>query len=169
MASSSPVIRLGTQEFRALPPHIVASTDWEELLVDPPDSPWMDFELVTPTAHHSPGPYRKSIVLPTPELYFGSWLGRWNLYCEEFPMPQEILEVVADRVAIGACTGGTRALSLERGRMFIGFQGSVRFQVLKPDTLDTDAMRALWALARLASYSGTGVETMRGMGQTRLG
>jgi len=53
--------------------------------------------------------------------------------------------------------------------MFIGFQGSVRFQVLKPDTLDTDAMRALWALARLASYSGTGVETMRGMGQTRLG
>ena len=78
-------------------------------------------------------------------------------------------ELVRCEVGIGACEGVTRRVELEAGRWLTGFVGTVRFTLLKPQELPPQARTALLALARFATFSGTGVETMRGMGQTRHG
>lgn len=162
-------IRLGSQWFHLLQPEIVETATWEQIIsIRPANDSIIDLQLITPTAHHAAASScRKSVVLPSPELYFGSWLNRWNAYAPS-PLPDTILEIVADRVAIGACAGGTQVVKLDRSRSFIGFEGTVRFCILKYHDLPPQELQALWTLTRLASFSGTGVETMRGMGQTRL-
>jgi CRISPR-associated endoribonuclease Cas6 len=158
-------IRLGPQIFRLLSAEVVDAVSWQELLTPAPERDTWEFQLLTPTAHHAAGLFRKSIVLPDPENYFGSWMGRWNLCCEG-KLDAALKERIAERVVVTACEGGTRAVRLDAGRTFIGFQGRVRFALLKPETAPAEAKTALTALARFASYCGTGVDTMRGMGQT---
>lgn len=166
MSECGDEVRLGSQRFRVEQPEIALEASWEELLEPPqPGERRFDLRFLTPTAHHAPGPFRKSVVLPSPEFYFGTWFNRWNLCCEQ-KMSEGILTTVQERVAVGACTGGTHAVRIDRSRTFIGFQGTVRFQILKPDTLSAEEYQCLQALARFATFCGTGVETMRGMGQT---
>jgi CRISPR-associated endoribonuclease Cas6 len=162
-------IRLGRQTFHIRELTRVAESGWQDLLA-PPDHPprVFTFRLYSPTAHHAPGEFRKSVVLPSPELYFGSWLGRWNLCCPVKFDDTALKSLVEQQVAVTECEGGTRAVRLDQGRTFIGFQGTVRFTLLKPDTIAPELRTALIALARFASFCGTGVDTMRGMGQTDL-
>ncbi len=161
-------IRLGPQAFHLMRWEVSDSATWQDLLMPPPDD-WRQFtfELVTPTAHHQRHPFRKSIVLPSPELYIGSWLERWNLCCEVKLDADALRRVVEERVAISAASGATRSVPLDPGRLFIGFEGQVRFALLEPKTFPEPERHALAALARFANFAGTGVETMRGMGQTR--
>jgi len=166
--ASGPEIRLGNQWFQAGRPVVQQEQSWEEMPAPPPDNAHrLEIRLATPTAHHAPGPFRKSIVLPSPELYFGSWFGRWNRF-SPWIMDEAVLDLVAERVVVSACEGRTCAVQMDPSRTFIGFQGVVLFQALKPKTLAPGELAALWALARLAPFCGTGVETMRGMGQTEL-
>jgi len=161
-------VRLGRQTYRLRDQEAVGAVTWEELLHAAPTAREFGFRLISPTAHHAPGELRKSVVLPSPELYFGSWLGRWNVCCPvKFDM-EAIRTLVEQQVAVKMCEGGTRAVTLDQGRPFIGFQGEVRFTLLKPETVAPEARTALAALARFAAYCGTGVDTMRGMGQTEI-
>ena len=159
-------VRLGHQTYSLREWHPFGAVTWEELLTPRPMAREFGFRIVSPTAHHAPGELRKSVVLPSPELYFGSWLGRWNVCCPtKFDM--EVLRtLIEQQVAVNMCEGGTRAVTLDQGRPFIGFQGTVRFTLLKPKTVAPEARSALATLARFAAYCGTGVDTMRGMGQT---
>ena len=161
-------IRLGSQAYRVYPPRPAQTAGWESLGRVPTEREHLlELRLLTPTAHHATGPFRKSIVLPQPELYFGSWMGRWNKFAPH-PLPETLLQLVLERVAVGACAGQTYAVQIDRQRTFNGFQGVVRFQVLRPQDVSREELSALWSLARLGSFSGTGVETMRGMGQTEV-
>ena len=157
---------LGRQAVRLASIQTVAETTWEDFFV-PPYGEIAEFyiSLLSPTAHHASGAYRKSVVLPSPELYFGSWFSRWNLCCE-LQMPESALEAVSAQVAVAYCSGATQPVSIDRKRPFIGFVGEVRFTILKPEELADNIKRCLLALARFSNFCGTGVETIRGMGQT---
>jgi CRISPR-associated endoribonuclease Cas6 len=159
-------LRLGRQRFRLLGVEAREQASWEQLLRPGGPSRPMTVRLVTPTAHHAPGPHRKAVVLPAPETYFGSWLDRWNL-CSPWSFPDTLLETVREQVAVGACRGQTEMVQIDAARRFVGFVGEVTFRVLKPELLASEQKAALTALVRFAGYCGTGVETTRGMGQTR--
>lgn len=159
-------LRLGPQSFSVINVQKSEEVSWEHLLHprEPPRT--MSLRLVTPTAHHAPGPHRKAVVLPSPENYFGSWFDRWNL-CSPWHFPESLLETVRTNVGISACRGQTETVLLDARRRFIGFVGEVTFRLLKPKMVAPEEKVALAALARFANYCGTGVETTRGMGQTR--
>jgi CRISPR-associated endoribonuclease Cas6 len=161
-------IHLGDQPFTIRDVRVFAETGWTDLLSPPKRTVHeLAFRLSTPTAHHAAGPLRKSIVTPSPETYFAGWLARWNLYAPA-PFDPVLLSWVEQQVAVKEFNGGTRMVWLDAGRSFIGFQGAVTFAVLKPETLPAEAGVMLTALSRFAVYSSTGVDTMRGMGQTQL-
>jgi CRISPR-associated endoribonuclease Cas6 len=161
-------IRLGQQQFhRQGKIEIHEKLGWSELLQTSPRNGDMGIHLLTPTAHHQPGEFRKVIPLPTPENYFGSWLNKWNLYAPAAIDPA-FLDLVKNHIAIKACKGHTESVILDTGRSFIGFVGIVTFHILKRRQLSAHNIAVLTALARFAEFAGTGVETLRGMGQTRL-
>jgi CRISPR/Cas system endoribonuclease Cas6 (RAMP superfamily) len=159
-------LRLGPQLFRRVSMEKRGEVSWERLLRSREPLLAMSVRLVTPTAHHAPGPYRKAVVLPAPETYFGSWFDRWNL-CSPCPFPESLLETVRMNVGISACRGQTETVLLDARRRFIGFVGEVTFRLLKPEMAAPEEKVALAALARFSNYCATGVETVRGMGQTR--
>jgi CRISPR-associated endoribonuclease Cas6 len=164
--SAGETLRLGPQTYALRKWQTFGAVTWEELLTPRPTAREFGFRMASPTAHHAPGELRKSVVLPSPELYFGSWLGRWNVCCPIKFDTDTIRTLIEEQVAVKMCQGGTRAVMLDQGRPFIGFQGEVRFALLKPDTVAPEARSVLATLARFAAYCGTGVDTMRGMGQT---
>jgi CRISPR-associated endoribonuclease Cas6 len=163
---AGPVVRLGPSQYALSGWEASLAAAWESLLAAPGQGvrEW-DFRLLTPTAHHAPGPYRKSLVLPSPESYYGSWLHRWNRY-SPLGIDTSLLDLVEARVAVSACAGGTQAVRLDSGRVAIGFTGNVRFALLEPETVSLEVRLALTCLARFATFCGTGVDTMRGLGQT---
>src|SRR5205085_7224606 len=121
IAQSRDIIRLGPQTFTLRRLETIAQATWEALRTPPPpDTREFAFRFVSPTAHHAPGEFRKSLVLPSPELYFGSWRGRWNVCCPQ-TFDDALMELVAAQVAVKDCQGGTRAVKLDQGRTFIGF------------------------------------------------
>lgn len=159
-------IRLGKREYMLAGWNENRGCEWRSLAAARPLRV-VTLRMLSPTAHHAPTRHRKSIVLPQPELYFGSWLHRWNLYApEELRLPEELLEVVDQHVAVGHCAGRTERVTLDGNRVFVGFVGEVRFVVVASEKVPPGALAALGSLARFAEYCGTGVETMRGMGQT---
>lgn len=158
-------IRLGHDAYAITKWEVIRQAGWEDLLKCGGYRKDFRFELRTPVAHHSTGHVRKSVVSPSPELYFGSWLNRWNLCCER-SMPKEMADIAGGYLALSAFSGRTEALQLDKGRMFIGFVGDVKFSVLQADDLPREALVCLQALAEYAEYCGTGVDTSRGMGQT---
>ncbi|HSV72143.1 MAG TPA: CRISPR system precrRNA processing endoribonuclease RAMP protein Cas6 [Chthonomonadales bacterium] len=161
-------IDLGRDEFRFEGAQAVRRASYAEMLDAGPEGHTIHLRLTTPTAHHASGPTRRTIVVPDPTLYAGSWLRRWNLFAGT-PFSAALLEAVAERVVVGAFSGGTHAVALDRRRVFLGFVGHAHLVILPTGNDGPDPLpSALWALARLAEYCGTGVDTMRGMGRTRI-
>lgn len=159
-------ILLGTTPYDVREVDLVAQATFDELAARP-EGRAVPLRMLTPTAHHTPGPVRRAVVVPDPVLYVGSWLRRWNLYAPD-PFDDSLLEAVANQAAIRAFQGGTSAVRLGRMRTFIGFTGTVELTILDGHVDAAAVTAAVWALARLAEFCGTGVETTRGMGQTRL-
>ena len=160
--------QLGRVGYRIREVEILRPLTYEEIVHAAPDTAReFRFRQVTPTAHHRGSEIRKAILLPDPELYFGNWWMRWNL-CSEWQIARNLLEVVERQVAITYCQGGTQTANIDKERNFAGFRGDVTFALLKPDTVSPEVRQALAALTLFAEYSGTGVDTMRGMGETQL-
>jgi len=160
-------LRLGSQTYTVAERRLICRVSFGSIVRDLPSDPIVTVRLLTPTAHHAPGSVRRTTLTPSPRLYVGSWLTRWNLSCE-LSIPDALLDAVDDYVVISGFRGGTVAVPLDAGRTFLGFSGTVQFTVLC-DTAEACRVReVLWSLARFAEFCGTGVETMRGMGQTRL-
>ncbi|NLH98664.1 MAG: CRISPR system precrRNA processing endoribonuclease RAMP protein Cas6 [Chthonomonadales bacterium] len=160
-------ITLGRDRYALRDARIVAASTFAGLSADLPTEPAIRLRLLTPTAHHQPGTVRRSIVVPDPRLYVGSWFGRWNLFADT-RLDDALLSAVEEAVVISAFVGGTRAARLDGKRVFIGFVGDVELRIIEADRTVAPLAAALWSLARFAEYCGTGVETMRGMGQTRI-
>jgi len=160
-------VRLGRDEY-ALDEigSVVRNDPWQALIETSGLPSRWPLRLTSPTANHAGGDFRKVIVLPTPENYFRSWFGRWNL-CSPIPLGEHLLEIVRERVVVSHCDGKTERVTIDATRPFVGFVGEVTFEVLKPNEVAPEDLKALSTLVRFASYCGTGVETVRGMGQTQ--
>lgn len=160
-------IRLGPQTYTVAERRLICRVSFGSIVQDLPDSPAVTIRLLTPTAHHAPGTLRRTILTPQPRLYLGSWLARWNLSCDLL-IPETLLSAAEEYIVVSGFRGGTVAVPLDARRTFIGYIGTVQFTVLGNAPEARQLRETLWALARFAEFCGTGVETMRGMGQTRL-
>ncbi len=174
---SGTTVRLGDDAFEITGiPAIVKTEQWEELMaqaIHNSQTQW-SFDMLTPTATSGKPGFDKQCPTPSPEAYFSSWLHRW---CHCAPEPYnylfdslELRDFVETGVAVSFFNGRTESVKVYKKMRFcpfIGFVGSVGFRVLN-GVRDIEKIAALTALARLAPYCGTGKETMRGMGQTRL-
>lgn len=160
-------VRLGPDSYSVTNVEVTQRTSWEDMVEDAAPFRGAAFRMETPTAHHAGGALRRTVVAPDARLYWGSWFGRWRL-CAPSPPPDGLLDLVEERMVVAEFCGETAAADFEANRIFIGYTGRVRFRLLAPDDATPTARRWLSALARLAEFSGTGVETMRGMGKTRL-
>ena len=162
-------LRLGGDYLRLLADGVrIEQQRWETLLHQdaPPALGWHLF-LDTPTAHHQTGmAVRKALVSPLPDTYIAGWARRWQQF-SPLPLPDTLLPLVAERLTVSSLRGETRRVFLDRGRVFIGYIGEVTFHLCAPRAEYPAERQALTALARLAPYCGTGVDTARGMGQTR--
>ncbi len=121
------------------------------------------FQFVAPTAFNKTG--GQSVPLPMPELVFGSLIDRWTHFATVAIHP-DLKQFVIENVGIAYHRIQSRRVSFERaGRgTVIGFTGEVAFQINSGNSFWLGQLHMLAAFAR---YSGVGVRTTMGLGQTR--
>lgn len=126
--------------------------------------PTRHFELQfnTPTAFAQ---NRTHLPLPVPSLMFRSWLERWNHFAPIYLGSDDLVAYLESAVALRKHRLKTLAFQLTRGYVN-GFIGDVTLQVLN----HADPLLANVAnlLVHYAEFSGTGMKTRLGMGQTLL-
>ncbi|MBM7865804.1 CRISPR-associated endoribonuclease Cas6 [Heliobacterium gestii] len=115
--------------------------------------------FLTPTSFRQRG---TQVVLPIPELVFGSLLRRWNQY-SPMPFPESLAEEFA-AIRIRKHNIRTELYRFDRYKI-IGFAGDVVFEFATTNPVTPILFNAL---ARFAEYSGVGYKSTMGMGETRI-
>jgi CRISPR-associated endoribonuclease Cas6 len=170
-----PTIRLGQaqlliKEILATPgSHPLAGyTSWAQLAAAARPQPEIALDFTSPTAFGfgQKGWGKKAVVLPQPELVFGSLARAWNNLAP-FPLHVDrdaLLAYVQEHVVVKRIAHlETQMLRFQRAPQ-VGFVGHVAYGLMDAD----EAARCqLNALADLAFYTGVGMKTTMGMGQTR--
>jgi CRISPR/Cas system endoribonuclease Cas6 (RAMP superfamily) len=113
---------------------------------------------------------RKTLPWPDPDRCFYQWWSKWPLYAEE-PVRGDLPLWVNRHVGVSGHEGRTKRVNLaEEGkfsRVFIGYVGTAEFSLLGGREVPEEVKRDIWTLARFSTYCGTGLDTLRGMGQTQ--
>jgi len=117
------------------------------------------FEFASPTAFHSHGLHIPYIL---PELAINSWLRSWNAYAP-VTFPGSLREVINESVAVSYYKMQTAPVRFGKAT-FVGGIGKCTFNIIDQDPYWRHVINVLSAFA---FYSGTGVKTALGMGQTR--
>lgn len=108
------------------------------------------------------------LPLPQPVNYFASWYSHWESFAPKSLKLPEVLDFVRDRVIVTGFSGETIDVPInDKQEVFPGFIGRVDFAVHRPKSQDAKMLKILDRLISLSEYSGTGAQTMRGLGQTR--
>lgn len=117
----------------------------------------------SPTSFKSGG---MQVPIPTPDLVFGSLADRWNLF-SPVPLSDEIREFSRTYIAISRYQLRSVPMPHKQGSFRVGGMGEVTYTALAGDRYWHGAMQML---ADFAVFSGVGVQTTNGMGQTlRIG
>ena len=129
----------------------------------PPRRATLDF--ASPTAFKSGG---ITVAIPTPDLVFGSLVDRWNAFSPVVLSP-EVRRFGAEKVVVSRYKLESRPVAQKsstqgQNALRIGGVGSVTYTALGGDRY---WLSTLQMLADFALYSGVGVQTANGMGQTR--
>jgi CRISPR-associated endoribonuclease Cas6 len=96
---------------------------------------------------------------------FRSWLERWNNFAPVYLGGDELIAYLGNAVVIKSHKIQTRSYQLYKGYVN-GFFGDVTLQVLnRADPLLANVANLLVQYAR---FSGTGMKTRLGMGQTKV-
>jgi CRISPR-associated endoribonuclease Cas6 len=108
----------------------------------------------------------KVVVLPRPELVFGSLIRSWNTLA---PPPlaidrQALLAYVEEHVVVKRIAGLETRMQHFRRALQVGYIGRVTYGLMADDEV---ARCQLDALAQLTFYTGVGMKTTMGMGQVR--
>ncbi|MBN3873707.1 CRISPR system precrRNA processing endoribonuclease RAMP protein Cas6 [Nostoc sp. JL33] len=142
-------------------------TSYEELytnLVGNEPEPITHYDLcfINPTAF-SQG--TTNLPLPLPILMFRSWLERWNNFAPVYLGSDELIAYLGNAFVLKNHKIQTRSYQLHKG--FVnGFVGNVTLQALnRADPLLANVANLLVQYAR---FSGTGMKTRLGMGQTLI-
>lgn len=126
--------------------------------VEPPRQVTLQF--ASPTSFRS---QEMHIPTPLPGLVFGSLAERWNAFSPVAISP-EMRRFAEERIAITAYRLHSRPVAHENAALRIGGVGEVTYRALSSDRYWLGVMHLL---AHFARFSGVGVQTTTGMGQTR--
>ncbi|MEC4896153.1 MAG: CRISPR system precrRNA processing endoribonuclease RAMP protein Cas6 [Oscillatoria sp. PMC 1051.18] len=121
-----------------------------------------NLEFLTPTAF-SQGSV--NLPLPVPSLLFRSWLERWNHFAPVYLGGDELIGYLENAIALQRHRLKTRTYRLQRG-FVSGFIGNIQLQVFY--RVDPLLANVAHLLIQYAQFSGTGMKTRLGMGQTAL-
>ena len=114
---------------------------------------------------YSPTTFRQgktNYILPEPSLVFGSWLNKWNAFCE-IPLPAEIKSEVKEKVVVAEFRLRSAYYNLDDHQL-MGFQGRCKYDLTNAEE---QLKIYLHALSSYSFYAGTGQKTTMGMGMTR--
>jgi len=143
-------------------------TSWLQLVTDAQPYDEITLEFTSPTAfgfgQRKWG--KKVIVLPQPELIFGSLLRSWNGLA---PQPlqlgkDDLMAYVEEHVVVKRLRGLGTQMQRFRRSLQVGFLGQATYGLMAQDET---ARCQLNALAEFAFYAGVGMKTAMGMGQVR--
>ena len=170
-----PVIRLGQaalliKEILTTPgSHPWAGyTTWARIAAEAQPEKEITLEFTSPTAfgfgQKTWG--KKIVVLPEPDLVFGSLARSWNLLApQSLGVDWDDLKGYVDAHVVVKRLDGLETRMLHFGRSpQIGFVGQVTYGLMAEDRA---ARCCLSALADFAFYAGVGLKTAMGMGQCR--
>jgi len=122
-----------------------------------------DLHFVTPTAFAQNGGIY--LPLPLPMLMFRSWLERWNNFAPVYLGSDELIAYLSQAIALKHHKIKTSYFQMSRGYA-PGFMGEVTLQILnRADPLLANVANLL---LHYAKFSGTGIKTRLGMGQTEV-
>lgn len=129
---------------------------------EPEPNTQLKLKFLTPTTFAQ---QRTNLPLPIPFLMFRSWLERWNYFAPVYLGGDELLAYLSDVIALKSHKIQTHLFSLPHGYVN-GFTGNVTLQILR----NTEPLLANLAnlLVAYAQFSGTGMKTRLGMGQTEM-
>ncbi|MZP30638.1 CRISPR-associated endoribonuclease Cas6 [Heliobacterium undosum] len=137
----------------------VMKKTYEELYTESECRNPIHFRFLTPTSFRQRG---TQVVLPIPELVFGSLLRRWNQY-SPLPFPETLADEFT-AIRIRKHNIRTDLYQFDRYKI-IGFVGDVVFEFATSNPVSPILFNAL---ARFAEYSGVGYKSTMGMGETRI-
>jgi CRISPR-associated endoribonuclease Cas6 len=136
---------------------------YTELVANEPE-PIRRFNLkfITPTAFAQGHTH---LALPVPNQMFRNWLERWNHFAPVYLGSDELIAYLSQAVLLKHHKIQTRSYQLPKGYVS-GFVGNVTLQI----SYRTDSLLANVAnlLVQYSQYSGTGIKTRLGMGQTLI-
>lgn len=142
-------------------------TSYEELYTtlvanEPEPIHRFNLQFITPTAFAQ---NRNHLPLPLPSLMFRSWLERWNEFAPIYLGGDELIAYLEGAVVIKSHQIKTRSFQLPRGYIN-GFVGNVNLQISY--RIDALLVNVAHLLIQYSQYSGTGIKTRLGMGQTSI-
>lgn len=120
----------------------------------------IELQFSSPTAFRSGG--KRNVVFPAPELVFGSYLNRWQVFSTV--KLDDSISSWSDRIVVARYRLETHILNFGSYQE-VGFTGKCRYELDK--NTPEEVAHALNALADFAFYCGTGAKTTMGMGQTK--
>jgi CRISPR-associated endoribonuclease Cas6 len=134
---------------------------YTELVANEPE-PIRRFNLkfTTPTAFAQGSTH---LALPVVNLMFRSWLERWNHFAPVYLGSDELIAYLERAVLLKHHKIQTRSHQLARGYVN-GFVGQVTLQI--PYRTDSLLANVANLLIQYSQYTGTGIKTRLGMGQT---
>lgn len=155
---------------------VIEEASWEALR-DCEPTPTITLALLTPTVFRSGR--HEQLPFPLPGPVFGHQRARWNAFCprdatldldlSELRLHIERFDGRSETHVDGHRAAGTQAHAPVRDVTFTGFVGTVTYRSRSESSARRGAPLRDWhALARLATYAGTGANTTIGMGVTRI-
>jgi len=119
------------------------------------------FGFRSPTSFRSQG---QQLLFPTPDLFFGSLMQRWNAFARK-KVTREIAEDFR-KILVTRYSLETQEVSFSDYKI-IGFTGEVCYRI--PPGTDPVVKKVVNALARLAPFAGVGYKTPMGLGWVEAG
>jgi CRISPR-associated endoribonuclease Cas6 len=136
---------------------------YHNLIANEPE-PQRSFTLqfTTPTAFAQDRTY---LPLPVPTLMFRSWLERWNHFAPVYLGGDELIAYLGGAIALSRHKLQTAPFRIHSGQV-TGFKGDITLKVLH--RIEPLLANVANLLIHYAEFSGTGIKTRLGMGQTTL-
>ena len=132
----------------------------ESVAEEPEPIRQFNLKFVSPTSFSSQG---GSLPLPVPNLMLRSWLEKWNHFAPIYLGGNELVSYLSQAIKIKRHRLQTRNFQLNRGYV-TGFTGNIDLQL--PYKVEPLIANVAHLLIQYAAFSGTGMKTRLGMGQT---
>lgn len=135
-------------------------TRYEDLVASARPETRIELEFTTPTAFRQG---KMNLLFPLPSNVFGSYLQRWQAHSPIALDDEGLLDFIREYVVAERYTLETRVIPYDDAQ-YNGFVGTCAYRVLSDDA---GHLKTLNTLAAYSLFSGTGLKTTQGMGQTR--